>query len=223
MRSSELPATATEDYLKTIYQHTEWQPDAVTPSILALRLGVAPASVTGMIKKLAAAGLVDHEPYGPLALSTAGTAIALNVIRRHRLVETWLVSEMGYAWHEVHHEAEVLEHSVSDRLLAAIDARLRHPLVDPHGDPIPRADGTVDREHWMPLTAASDGLETSLLRVSDRNPDLLEILAAGGIRPGTRVRVEWGAGTARAAALVTPAASVPVPADRVPDVWLRAV
>ena len=142
-----MPATspAIEDYLKTVYGHTEWQPDPITPKALADRLGVAPSSVTEMVKKMAAAGLVSHVPYGAVRLTDAGTSRALAVVRRHRLIETWLVQEMGYAWDEVHDEAEILEHAISDRLLEAIDARLGRPARDPHGDPIPAADGTLHR------------------------------------------------------------------------------
>ena len=140
-----MPSTspAIEDYLKTVYAHTEWQPDPITPKVLADRLGVAPSSVTEMVKKMAAAGLVSHVPYGAVRLTDAGLARALAVVRRHRLIETWLVREMGYGWDEVHDEAEVLEHAISDRLLEAIDARLGRPVRDPHGDAIPAADGTL--------------------------------------------------------------------------------
>src|SRR5690606_29262904 len=132
-----------EDYVKVIYSHTEWQPEPITPGALAARLGLAASSVTEMVKKLAAQGLVQHQPYGAIELTVAGRELALRMVRRHRLVETWLVQAMGYAWDEVHDEAEVLEHAVSDRLLAAIDAALGHPSRDPHGDPIPSASGVV--------------------------------------------------------------------------------
>ena len=145
-----MPATspAIEDYLKTVYAHTEWQPDPITPKVLADRLGVAPSSVTEMVKKMAAAGLVSHVPYGAVRLTDAGLARALAVVRRHRLIETWLVQEMGYGWDEVHDEAEILEHAISDRLLEAIDAparptrarpaRRRHPVGRRHARAAPR-------------------------------------------------------------------------------------
>jgi len=176
---------AAEDYLKTIYAHTEWQTELITPSALAVRLGVAPSSVTEMVKKLAAAGLITHVPYGPLALTDAGRQRATDVVRRHRLIETWLVSEMGYAWDEVHDEAEVLEHSISDRLLEAINARLGFPASDPHGDPIPLADGTVARAPAVLLTEAAVGSRGTVLRISDRDPAVLRELAANLIGPGT--------------------------------------
>ncbi len=120
-----------DDYLKAIYHHTEWQDNPITPSQLAAVLSLAPSSVTEMVKKLAAQGLVTHRPYGPVSLTTAGGRRAAGVIRRHRLIETWLVREFGYSWDEVHDEAEVLEHSLSDRLLEGIDERLGRPRFDP--------------------------------------------------------------------------------------------
>lgn len=176
---------AAEDYLKTIYAHTEWQAELIIPSALAVRLGVAPSSVTEMVKKLAASGLITHIPYGPLALTNAGRLRATAVVRRHRLIETWLVSEMGYAWHEVHDEAEVLEHSISDRLLEAINARLGFPAQDPHGDPIPAADGSVVRPPAVLLAEATVGHRARVLRISDRDPGVLRELAADLIGPGT--------------------------------------
>ncbi|QJU55266.1 metal-dependent transcriptional regulator [Herbiconiux sp. KACC 21604] len=184
--------TAAENYLKTIYAHTEWQPDPITPSALAGRLGVAPSSVTEMVKKLAAAGLITHVPYGPLTLTPEGRMRAMGVVRRHRLTETWLVREMGYEWHEVHDEAEVLEHALSERLLDAIDERLGRPAQDPHGDPIPSAAGTVASYSAVLLSQAAVGHRGVVLRISDRDPSLLKTLAARGITPGVAVRVEPG-------------------------------
>jgi DtxR family Mn-dependent transcriptional regulator len=184
-----LTTPAAEDYLKTIYAHTEWQPEPITPSVLAMRLGVAPSSVTEMVKKLAAAGLITHVPYGPLSLTPAGLRGATAVVRRHRLIETWLVREMGYDWDQVHDEAEILEHALSDRLLAAIDLRLGHPAADPHGDPIPAADGTLTRAPAVLLSQAAPGHGGSVLRVSDRDPAILRDLAVDRIGPGTRLTV----------------------------------
>jgi DtxR family transcriptional regulator, Mn-dependent transcriptional regulator len=156
-----MPTTspAIEDYLKTVYAHTEWQPDAITPKALADRLGIAPSSVTEMVKKMAEQGLVTHVPYKAIRLTDAGRARALAVVRRHRLIETWLVREMGYGWDEVHDEAEILEHAISDRLLEAIDARLGRPTRDPHGDAIPAADGTLISEPAVRLDEAPTGHE----------------------------------------------------------------
>lgn len=186
-----MPATspAVEDYLKTIYGHTEWQPDSITPKVLADRLGVSPSSVTEMVKKMAAAGLVTHVPYGAVELTHGGRVRALGVVRRHRIIETWLVREMGYDWHEVHDEAEVLEHSISDRLLDAIDERLGRPATDPHGDPIPTVDGRIEMPRAVLLADAAVGTRGTVLRISDRDPTVLQGLAGDDVGPGTTVAV----------------------------------
>ncbi len=178
-----------DDYLKAIYHHTEWQDSAITPSQLAAVLGLAPSSVTEMVKKLAAQGLVTHRPYGPVSLTAAGQRRAAAVIRRHRLIETWLVREFAYAWDEVHDEAEVLEHALSDRLLEGIDERLGRPRFDPHGDAIPDADGAVHREPFVLLAEAPAGHAGRVLRVSDRDPELLRALVERGIDVGHELEV----------------------------------
>jgi DtxR family Mn-dependent transcriptional regulator len=172
---------AVEDYVKVIYSHTEWQPEPITPSVLASRLGLAASSVTEMVKKLKLQGLVDHEPYGAVTLTRDGSSLALRMLRRHRLIETWLVQEFGYSWDEVHDEAEVLEHSLSDRLLDAIDDRLGRPKRDPHGDPIPSRTGAVERPDAVLLAEAEAGASVTVVRISDRDPALLRHLEAEGI------------------------------------------
>ncbi len=172
-----------------MYAHTEWQDAPITPSVLAAKLGIAPSSVTEMVKKLAKSGLVSHVPYGAVRLTPAGEKRALTMVRRHRLIETWLVQEFGYTWDEVHDEAEVLEHTISDRLLRGIDARLGSPRFDPHGDAIPDADGTVIREPFVLLAEASIGHTGRVLRVSDRDPELLRSLEALGLAVGSVVGV----------------------------------
>ncbi|HEV7811504.1 MAG TPA: metal-dependent transcriptional regulator [Leifsonia sp.] len=170
-----------EDYVKTIYAHTEWQPEPITPSVLAARLGLAASTVTEMVKKLSVAGLVTHVPYGAVTLTTDGTALALRMVRRHRLIETWLTVSFGYDWDEVHDEAEVLEHAVSDRLLEAIAAQLGHPVRDPHGDPIPAADGSIVRPEAVLLRDAPEEAVGTIVRISDRDPALLRYLAGASI------------------------------------------
>ena len=189
MKHITVTTPAAEDYLKTIYAHTEWQSDLITPSALATRLDVAPSSVTEMVKKLAASGLIRHVPYGPLALTDAGILRATAVVRRHRLIETWLVREMGYDWDQVHDEAEILEHVISERLLDAINARLDYPACDPHGDPIPGSDGAVARAPAILLTDAAPGHACTVLRISDRDPAILRDLAVDGVGPGTLLTV----------------------------------
>ncbi|MFF8186691.1 metal-dependent transcriptional regulator [Microbacterium sp. NPDC016588] len=178
-----------DDYLKAIYHHTEWQDDPITPSQLAAVLSLAPSSVTEMVKKLAAQGLVSHRPYGPVSLTPAGARRAASVIRRHRLIETWLVREFHYSWDEVHDEAEVLEHSLSDRLLEGIDERLGRPRFDPHGDAIPDATGAVHREPFVLLRDAASGHSGRVLRVSDRDPELLRALVERRIDVGHQLEV----------------------------------
>lgn len=210
-----MASPAADDYLKTVYAHTEWQDAPITPSVLAAKLGIAPSSVTEMVKKLAAAGLVSHVPYGAVRLTEAGTARALAMVRRHRLIETWLVQEFGYGWDEVHDEAEVLEHTISDRLLEGIDARLGRPRFDPHGDAIPDADGRIEREPFVLLADAAAGHTGHVLRVDDRDPELLRALEALGLTVGSTVAVTDSGieleGTAR-----------PLPAGVDSVVWLSA-
>lgn len=213
-----MPATtpAIEDYLKTIYAHTEWQPEAITPSVLAGKLGIAPSSVTEMVKKLAALGLVTHVPYGAVRLNELGTARALEVVRRHRLIETWLVNEMGYTWDTVHDEAEVLEHALSNRLLEAIDARLDHPRRDPHGDPIPAADGTLLRPGAVLLAEAVPGSRGAVVRISDRDPSMLRLLTENGIGLDTELVL------ADAGVLLPDGRTLALDADALASIWISA-
>lgn len=187
--SDTVATTVADDYLKTICQHTEWQPEPITPSQLATALALAPSSVTEMVKKLAAAGLVDHRPYGAITLTDAGRTRALAMLRRHRLIETWLVERHDYGWDEVHDEAEVLEHALSDRLLDRIDAELGHPTRDPHGDLIPAKDGTIIRPDAVRLDEAAPGTDGVVVRISDRDPDVLRVLDRLRIELDERVRV----------------------------------
>lgn len=184
------PSSAIEDYLKTVYAHTEWQTEPITPKALADRLGIAPSSVTQMVKKMTEQGLVTHVPYKAISLTSAGLTRALAVVRRHRLIETWLVRDMGYAWDEVHDEAEILEHTMSDRLLDAIDSRLGRPARDPHGDAIPTADGSVISEPAVRLAEATVGHAGRIIRVSDRASAVLRELDTLGIGRGDDLEVE---------------------------------
>lgn len=211
-----MASPAVDDYLKTIYHHTEWQSEAITPSQLAGELGLAPSSVTEMVQKLSAQGLVTHRPYGPIALSDAGEHRAAAIIRRHRLIETWLVREFGYGWDEVHDEAEILEHTISDRLLERIDDRLGRPRFDPHGDAIPDAAGHVEREPFVLLASAAPGHAGRVLRVSDRDPGLLRAMEAAGVSVGADVTVT-DADTLRIGA-----SDVTLPARAADAVWLSA-
>jgi DtxR family transcriptional regulator, Mn-dependent transcriptional regulator len=182
-------ASAAEDYVKVIYSHTEWQPEPITTSVLAARLGLAASSVTEMVKKLATQGLLTHVPYGAVELTRAGESLALVMVRRHRLIETWLVQHYGFSWDEVHDEAEVLEHSISDRLLERIDAQLGYPTRDPHGDPIPTADGSMIRPDAALLRDTPHDVAARVVRISDQDPQLLRHLDAEGISVDSDITV----------------------------------
>lgn len=159
----------------------------MTSSQLAARLGLAASSVTEMVKKLTVQGFVEHALYGTIVLTPVGRAEALRMVRRHRLIETWLVSEFGYGWDEVHDEAEVLEHVVSDRMIDAIDARLGHPTADPHGDPIPGLDGSAPVLNGILAVELSPGEKGRVVRISDRDPEVLRRLATEGFTVGSEV------------------------------------
>ncbi|WP_084128599.1 metal-dependent transcriptional regulator [Demequina sp. NBRC 110055] len=167
----------TEDYLKAIYNAGEWSDNAVTVGVLAQRLSLSPSSVSELVRKLAGRGLVTHERYGSVDLTDEGRAIALATVRKHRLIETFLVDYLGYDWDEVHDEAEVLEHAVSDDFVERLADRLGQPTHDPHGDPIPSADGTVPAEHHTSLDAVVEGARVRVARVWDDDPDLLRHLS----------------------------------------------
>lgn len=174
-------SSAAQNYLKAIYAGSEWTGGGVTTSALAARLAVAPSSVSESVRRLAVAGLVEHEPYGRVTLTERGRAEALAVVRRHRIVETYLVERLGYSWDEVHEEAEELEHAMSDRLLERMDAALGRPRRDPHGDPIPSADGVVPLPPAVPLGDLPAGARGLVARISDAEPRVLRHLAELGI------------------------------------------
>jgi DtxR family Mn-dependent transcriptional regulator len=141
-----------------------------------------------MVKKLVSAGHVAHAPYGAVRLTDSGRSQALRMVRRHRLVETWLVQQFGYGWDEVHDEAEVLEHALSDRLLDAIDEQLGHPARDPHGDPIPARDGSVMIPDAVALSTLDPLARGRVARISDRDADVLRALAAAGVGLGSEIQ-----------------------------------
>lgn len=178
-----------EDYLKTVYKLAEHGRERVTTSRLADRLGLSPSSTSGMVRRLAELGLVEHERYGEVTLTAEGDSVAVAVLRRHRLLEMYLATELGMGWDEVHDEAERLEHVVSPRLVDRMDARLGHPRFDPHGDPIPRADGSVPRWDGRRISQVPSGTSGQLVRVDDTDPMMLRHLADVGIGLGSFVEV----------------------------------
>jgi len=181
-------SAAVQDYLKALFlEGAESRP--VATSKVARRLGVRDPSVTGMLAHLAAAGLVDYAPYRGALLTDHGRRQALAVVRRHRLLETYLVDELGLDWGEVHGEAEALEHAISERLLAAIAAKLGEPDRDPHGDPIPTAELAVDEAANEPLDRLAVGTKGRLVRILDAEPELLAYLDSLGIALGDELEV----------------------------------
>ena len=179
---------AIEDYLKAIYLLHQEQ-GKVTNTRLVDHLGVRAASVTGMLQKLALLDLVTYTPYEGVALTAAGERLALEVLRHHRLLELFLVEALGYSWDEVHAEAEVLEHVLSETLEARIAARLGHPTTDPHGDPIPFPDGTLPPSASESLVDLPVGSQGQVARVTDQHPEHLCYLAELGLVPGATITI----------------------------------
>jgi DtxR family Mn-dependent transcriptional regulator len=178
-----------QDYLKVIWNAQEWSLDKVSTKMLAEKLGVSASTASESIRRLAEQGLVDHEKYGAVTLTESGRRAALAMVRRHRLLEAFLVKELGYSWDEVHDEAEVLEHAVSDRLVARIDAKLGFPQRDPHGDPIPGSDGQVPTPPARQLWSCVDGETGVVARISDKDPEMLRYFDSIGINLDSRLRV----------------------------------
>jgi DtxR family transcriptional regulator, Mn-dependent transcriptional regulator len=178
-----------QDYLKVIWNAQEWSREKVSTKMLAEKLGVSASTASESIRKLAEQGLVDHEKYGAVTLTASGRRAALAMVRRHRLLEAFLVKELGYSWDEVHDEAEVLEHAVSDRLVARIDAKLGFPQRDPHGDPIPGSDGQVPTPPARQLWSCDDGDAGTVARISDKDPEMLRYFDSIGISLDSRLRV----------------------------------
>jgi DtxR family Mn-dependent transcriptional regulator len=183
-----MPTVAVQDYLKTIYK-LQAQEDAVSTSALADRAGTTMAAVTKMLKHLAALHLVSYTPYHGVRLTPPGEKIALEVIRHHRLLELYLAEAMGYSWDQVDAEAEKLEHVISEEFEARIDALLGHPQTCPHGDPIPRVDGTLVEERLRALSDCRPGETVAIGRVKDTNADVLRDLSARAMRLGAVVTV----------------------------------
>ncbi len=177
-----------EDYLKIIYRLQAESGSAQTGAI-AERLSIAPPSVSGMVKRLAESGLVEHAPYKGVQLTETGQRQALRVLRRHRIIELYLIAQLEYAWHDVHEEAERLEHAVSDDLIERMDRALGHPSHDPHGAPIPTADGEIETTHYVPMTDLDVGSAGWLRMVGDKDSERLRFIASLGLKPGVQFDV----------------------------------
>lgn len=188
-----LPSSTVENYLKAIYlgQSQLAAPEGLLPmGQLASALGVAPGTATTMVKTLAEAGLVGYEPYVGVRLLPAGAKLAALVLRRHRLIELFLVQVLGMRWDEVHDDAEQLEHVVSDRLIERIDELLGHPEADPHGDPIPTPEGEIVTRQLDTLLTCPLGRPVSVTRVMDQDAAFLRFVEANDLKPGQTIEVE---------------------------------
>lgn len=189
-RYSPTMATSTvEDYLKRILVEEQRKPGLVSTGRIAEALDLAPGTVTAMVKTLAESRLVDYEPYSGVRLTEAGRQLALHVLRRHRLIELFLVQVLGLGWSEVHDEAEQLEHAVSERIISRIDEMLGHPSVDPHGDPIPDASGSVEEPDFPNLLQCPLESPVRVARVQDQSAEFLELAAQRGLNLHNRLSV----------------------------------
>ena len=185
-----MPSLTIENYVKTIHElcaRQSGQPAATGQIASAMR--VSPGTVTSMLKTLSDSGMVQYTPYEGVRLTAAGCVLARRVLRRHRLIELFLVETLRLSWDEVHDDAENLEHAVSDFLIDRIDAFLGHPTTDPHGDPIPQADGSLPAAHGLSLLQCEEGTPFRLIRVLDQDPPFLRYLDEVGLRLGVEGRV----------------------------------
>ena len=183
-------STNVQDYLKVIWDLEEWDDGPVHPTDIAERTGMKQSTISGALSRMVNAGLVEHKPYGRVGLTSAGRRSAVTMVRRHRLLETFLVEVLGYTWDEVHEEADALEHAVSEKLVDRIDRYLGHPAQDPHGDAIPTESGSMPVVPLTkPLSQVEDGQTVRVWRVSDQDPALLRYLSRHRVRPGTLLKL----------------------------------
>jgi DtxR family transcriptional regulator, Mn-dependent transcriptional regulator len=189
LESAALPSLTVENYVKAIFQICLTSDGHAATGQLATALGVSPGTVTSMLKTLSESNLVTYTPYEGVRLTASGAALALRIVRRHRLIELFLVKTLNLAWDEVHEEAEHMEHAVSDRLVDRIDAFLGHPEVDPHGDPIPRPDGSFHVPASRSLAECEVGDSFCLARVVDQSSEFLRFLSGSGLPLGASGRI----------------------------------
>jgi DtxR family Mn-dependent transcriptional regulator len=187
-----LPSSTVENYLKAIVLKQQRAPGnaLVAMGQIAAAVGVTPGTATTMVKALAESGLVQYEPYSGVRLTAAGERLAGLVLRRHRLVELFLVQVMGFRWDEVHDEAEKLEHVMSERLIERMDEMLGRPEVDPHGDPIPDADGAIRKRELQTLLDCPLDTPVTVTRVTDQGASFLRFLEDSHLKPGETIEVE---------------------------------
>lgn len=181
-----------QNYLQAIWALQEWSEEPITPTILAKQVGVKLATVSEAVKRLASQGYLIHAPYGSIELSETGRVYAVKMIRRHRLLETFLADVLGYRWDEVHDEADALEHVVSDLLIDRIDRHLGYPTKDPHGDPIPDADGNVLSLEAKKLSEIEGKVRVIVERICDSDPELLQYFSSRGVMIGSTLEASEG-------------------------------
>lgn len=187
---SSVPTSTVEQYIKTIYQQSERAPRETVPmKRLSEAMSVTPGTATAMVKHLASRGLVRYTPRKGVVLTTNGQKLALTMVRRHRLIETFLEQVLQYDWSEVHDDAERLEHAVSDKFIERIDAHLDFPATDPHGDPIPLADGSITRTNVVALSQCNPGDTIRISRVKNEDPAFLLLMKEQSLVPGTTFTV----------------------------------
>lgn len=184
---------SSQNYLKAVWSLGEWSDVPVTASMVAARTGVKLSTASDAIRKLTDQGLLKHARYGAVTLTAEGRSHAVTMVRRHRLIEAFLVKVLGYRWDQVHEEAETLEHAVSEFMIDRIDAHLGHPERDPHGDPIPTADGTVTKPNAEVLSGLGTGVRVRVERISDDDSGLLQFFADHGIVYGTSLETRAAA------------------------------
>ena len=198
-----MPSPTVENYLKRIYTEQQRRDGGLVPmGTLAVRMSVTPGTATSMVKTLAEARLLDYVPRDGVRLTPEGTRLALDVLRRHRLIELFLVQVLKLDWSEVHDEAEELEHALSEKVLARIDEVLGHPDTDPHGDPIPSANGAPRHRVLKSLMECETSSQVWIAQVADEDPDFLQFVERHGLKPGTAIHIERRDPSADAVTLV---------------------
>lgn len=189
-RNSKFTSVSVEDYIKTIYHLEQRQAGGrVKSKDIAVTLGIAQPSVTGMLKNLSSSDLIEYQPYQGVTMTDEGREMALRIIRKHRLIEVFLIETLGLSWDEVHEEAEQLEHAMSDRVTDRLEQFLGFPSFDPHGDPIPDREGRLPKREAVPLASVAACTRAIIARILDQSPEILRYLANQGLTPGVAIKV----------------------------------
>lgn len=213
-------SNSAQNYIKAIWNAGEWSDEPITASVIATRAGVRTSTVSDAVRKLAEQDLVNFERYGEVTLTSQGRELALAMVRRHRLIETFLVTSLGYGWDEVHDEAEELEHAVSDKLIDRIDEFLGHPTRDPHGDPIPTADGQIDLPPAIQLALVSPPAAVTVARIWDGDPQQLAFFADSGIVIDAELTISPGSPFSGTIQVDTEAAAVSLSTESASAIWV---